>query len=214
MSEVVTQEKKTEAAPAVSLSAEQRKFNQAMQTARTLAASTIVPVHFRGKPEDVFACIMLGSELGFKPMMSLNSIVIIQGNATLKAQTMLATVKARCPSAIITITVDEEKKAVLVNAKRDADCPGYVATWTMEKAKQMGLTAKDNYIKQPMTMLRWRAISEALRIVFADILMGIYSSEEMMDMSDLQNSEKLNNSKDVQSLANELTKTFSGNASN
>lgn len=196
-----TQEKKPEVT--VTLSPEQRKFNQAMQTARTLASSSIVPTHFRGKPEDVFACIMLGSELGFKPMMSLNSIVMIQGNATLKAQTMLATVKARCPDALIVINVDEANKTVQVTAKRDDKDPGYTSTWNMDKAKMMGLTAKDNYIKQPMTMLRWRAISEALRVVFADILMGIHSAEEMMDMDQAptrqSNAEK----------AKELTKEFS-----
>lgn len=172
------------------LSAEQRKFNQAMQMAITLSKSTIVPVHFRGKPDDVFACIMLGSELGFKPMMSLNSIVMIQGSATLKAQTMLATVKARCPKAIIKITVDEVLKKVIVEAKRDVDDTGYIATWDMDKAKLMMLTTKDNWVKQPMTMLRWRAVSEALRIVFADILMGIYSAEEMMDMSEPKTTDK------------------------
>ena len=172
------------------LSPEQKKFNQAMNTAITLSKSTIVPVHFRGKPEDIFACIMLGSELGFKPMMSLNSIVMIQGNATLKAQTMLATVKARCPKAIIEICVDENKKQVEVFAKRDLDDPGYGSMWNMEKAKLMLLDKKDNWIKQPMTMLRWRAVSEALRMVFADILMGIYSSEEIMDQFEGKITEK------------------------
>ena len=172
------------------LSPEQKKFNQAMNTAITLSKSTIVPVHFRGKTEDIFACIMLGSELGFKPMMSLNSIVMIQGNATLKAQTMLATVKARCPKAIIEISVDENKKQVEVFAKRDLDDPGYGSMWNMEKAKLMLLDKKDNWIKQPMTMLRWRAVSEALRMVFADILMGIYSSEEIMDQFEGKITEK------------------------
>ena len=172
------------------LSPEQKKFNQAMNTAITLSKSTIVPMHFRGKPEDIFACIMLGSELGFKPMMSLNSIVMIQGNATLKAQTVLATVKARCPKAIIEISVDENKKQVEVFAKRDLDDPGYGSMWNMEKAKLMLLDKKDNWIKQPMTMLRWRAVSEALRMVFADILMGIYSSEEIMDQFEGKITEK------------------------
>src|ERR1022692_1585728 len=106
--------------PVLELSPEKKKFNQQMQIAVTLSKSTIVPLHFRGKPEDIFACVMLGAELGFQPMMSLNSIIIIQGNATLKAQTMLAIVKAKCPSAIISTDVNDEKKTVSVTAKRDA----------------------------------------------------------------------------------------------
>ena len=50
------------------------KFNQAVRLAQTLAKSKIVPVHFQNKPEDIFACLALGSELGFQPMQALNSI--------------------------------------------------------------------------------------------------------------------------------------------
>ncbi len=181
------------------LSNEAREFNRQMKISHTLAKSTIVPMHFRGKPDDIFACVMLGSELGFQPMMSLNSIVIIQGQATLKAQTMLAVVKSKCKSAIISIIVDEEKKIAVVKAQRDSDDPGYTATWDMAKAKNMGLSSKDNWIKQPTTMLRWRAVSEAVRMVFADVLMGIYSTEEFQDIEINTDKEK----------ALEATKTFS-----
>lgn len=161
------------------LSPEAREYNRQMKIAHTLSKSNIVPAHFRGKPEDVFACVMYGSELGMKPMMALNSIVMIQGNATMKAQTMMAVVRAKCPTAIFTIKVDEDKKIVSVRAQRDKDDLGYEAIWDMEKAKAMGLSHKDNYIKQPTTMLRWRASSEACRMVFSDLLMGIYATEEL-----------------------------------
>ena len=175
------------------LSPEAREFNRQMHIAKTLANTIIVPVHFRGKPADIFACVMLGSELGFKPMMSLNSISIIQGNATLKAQTMMALVRAKCPSSIFHIEVDEEKKIAIVKAQRDASDPGYTSTWDMAKAKSMGLSAKDNWIKQPTTMLRWRAVSEACRMVFADLLMGVYSTEEMEDVASKNESTTLAN---------------------
>jgi len=163
----------------IELSPEAREFNRQMKIAHTLAKSSIVPTHFRGKPDDIFACVMLGSELGFKPMMSLNSIVMIQGNATLKAQTMMAVVRAKCPTAVFTISVDEKNKTATVKAQRDSNDHGYEAFWDMEKAKAMGLSHKDNYLKQPTTMLRWRATSEAIRMVFADLLMGIYATEDM-----------------------------------
>lgn len=181
------------------LSPEAREFNRQMHVAHTLSKSSIVPVHFRGKPDDIFACVMLGSELGFQPMMSLNSIVMIQGAATLKAQTMLAVVKSKCKDAIISIDVDEEKKIATVKGQRDSSDPGYTSVWDLSKAKAMGLTSKDNWIKQPTTMLRWRAVSEMCRMVFADILMGIYSTEEFEDIN-------IQNDKDR---AAEATRTFS-----
>jgi|ERR1017187_5066523 hypothetical protein len=168
------------------LSPAQLEYNRQMQVAHTLSRSTIVPIHFRNKPDDIYACVMLGAELGFQPMMSLNSIVIIQGNVTLKAQTMLAVVRSKCQNAIITITPDETNKIVTVKAQRDINDPGYTSTWNLDKAKAMGLLSKDNYIKQPMTMLRWRACSESIRMVFADVLMGIHSTEELQDVEELK----------------------------
>lgn len=170
---------------------DETKFNQAIKLAGTLAKSSIVPSHFRGKPEDVFACLVLGAELGFQPMQSLNAIVMIQGNATLKAQTMLALVRSRCPKAIIEIT--EEGDTVSCLAKRDERDLGYKASWNKDKAYDAGFAkawdkenkkwiTKDNWVKQPKTMSRWRSVSEACRVVFPDILQGLYASEEIEDL--------------------------------
>lgn len=157
------------------------KFQHAVKIAGTLAKSSIVPQCFRGKPEDVFACLVLGAELGFKPMQALNAIVMIQGSATLKAQTQLSLVRANCPDAIINITLDEKNIIATVTVKRNQNDSGYVATWDLAKAKQMGLAGRDQWLKQPLNMAKWRAISEALRVVFPDVLQGIYSTEELQD---------------------------------
>ncbi len=153
------------------------KFNHAVKVAQTLAKSSIVPLHFKGKPEDIFACLVLGAELGFKPIQSLNSIVMIQGNATLKAVTMLAIARSKIKD--LSVNIEELNNAVRVTIKRGED--SYTALWSDEKAKAMGLSHKDNYIKQKMTMYRWRAISEALKIICPDVLMGLNTLEEMQD---------------------------------
>jgi hypothetical protein len=174
---------------------DESKFNQAVKLAATLAKSTIVPKHFQGHAEDVFACLVLGAELGFQPMQALNSIVMIQGNATLKAQTMLALVRSKCKDSVIEITSEVINGEVHVScfAKRDQRDPGYKATWSKKKAVDAKFAIswdkdlkkwveKHNWIVQPETMSRWRAIAEALRVIFPDVLMGIYSTEEMEDL--------------------------------
>ena len=177
---------------------DETKFNQAMKLAETLAKSAIVPLHFRGKPADVFSCLVLGAELGFQPMQALNAIVMIQGNTTLKAQTMLALVRAKCPKAIIKITTSDEKKSATCFVKRDEQDEGYTAYWDFEKAMTAKFAqswdkdlkkwiVKHNWQVQPTNMAKWRAISEALRVIFPDVLQGIYSTEEMEDVPPLRN---------------------------
>lgn len=160
------------------------KFNRAVKMAGTLAKSKIVPVHFQGKAEDIFAVILAGSEMGMQPMQSLNAFVMIQGQTAMKAQAQLAVVRSKLPNAYIKIEVDEQKliaKCTCARSKDDIE-NSYTATWDMSKATKMGLAGKQNYINQPLTMLRWRAITEALRAMFSDILLGFHAPEELEDL--------------------------------
>ncbi len=155
-------------------------FAQAVKVAGTLAKSTIVPLHFRGKPEDVFACLVLGAELGFKPMQALNSIVMIQGNATLKAQTQMALCIGKVPGLKVVFEEDVANSIVSCQVTRGEN--SFKSIWDDVKAGAMGLLGKDNYKKQKMTMYRWRSCSEALKIICPDILMAIDSFEDMIDL--------------------------------
>jgi len=157
---------------------DENKFNQAVKLASTLAKSTIVPMHFRNKPEEVFAALVMGAELGFQPMQALNSIVLIQGSATLKASTMLALARAKVKD--LQVKIIERENEVSATIERNGD--SYTATWNDSKAAAMGLLAKDNYKKQKMTMFRWRSLSEALKIMCPDILQGLNTAEEMEDL--------------------------------
>jgi len=51
--------------------------------------------------------------------------------------------------------------------------------WDMQRAKEAGLTGKDNYKKFPRQMLRARVISEGVRAVYPGVLQGMYTPEEV-----------------------------------
>ena len=62
----------------------------------------------------------------------------------------------------------------------------------------MGLTGKDNYKKQAVNMLKWRAVAESFRVTFPDVLMGLYAPEEFQDFDgkELRTVENLTPSKE------------------
>lgn len=160
------------------------KLESLTKAAGMLAKSTMIPRAYQGKAQDVFAVIVSGAELGLSPMQSLRSFHVIQGNACMSAQTMLALVRSKMKNCAIKIELDEENLVAKCSVMRDKDQDfiDYVSTWDMEKAGTMGLAGRDQYKKQPMTMLKWRAVAEACRSVFSDVLYGIYASEEFMDI--------------------------------
>ncbi len=149
-----------------------------MKLASTLAKSTVVPQHFRGKPEDVFACLVMGSELGFQPMTSLNSFVNIQGTTAPKAQAMLSLAKSRLANLVVVI----EEKESEVKTTMTLDKNTYTSTWNDKRAADMGLLGKDNYRKQKLTMFKWRSVSDCLKIICPHILNGLSMAEEYQDL--------------------------------
>src|SRR3990167_1879798 len=53
------------------------------------------------------------------------------------------------------------------------------------RATALGLASRDNWQKQPQTMLQWRAISEACRVGFPDAICGLFTPEEIAEGVDL-----------------------------
>jgi hypothetical protein len=158
-------------------------LDKMMKFAETLAASSLVPVALRNKPQDIVVVLQTGLELGLKPMQSLQSIHVIQGTPTMSGRLMLALIRSRCPRAFIKIEQGANMAKVTMarsSEKADMDC-AYTATWDLKRAEAMGLLVRDQWKKQPGNMLLWRAVSEAARFVFSDIIMNAYVPDEAED---------------------------------
>lgn len=157
-----------------------------VRAATMLSKSKVIPYHLQGeaKVADVFAILVMGMELGLKPMQALNSIHVIQGRATLSAQLMLSIVKRRCPDfrLSIKITGDQANPVVNVKGTRHGGDEEFVTTWDMNRAATLGLIGKDNWKKQPLTMLQWRATSEVCRFLAPEAVLGIYTEDEAQDI--------------------------------
>jgi hypothetical protein len=162
-------------------------FSELMQAADFLSKSQLIPASIRGKPADVAIILQTGLEVGIPPMQALNGIDVIQGKIAISPQLGLALVRSRVPNALITTEADKATMTVKVTMARDKNDPStaYTAVWDMARAQKMGLTGKDNYQKQPLTMLQWRATMDALRMVFPDVLKGLaYSPDEAEEIAD------------------------------
>lgn len=120
--------------------------------------------------------MLKGFELGISPMQALDGIQVIQGKTTVSPQLMLALINRS--GQLEDIKIDGDAKVCTVMMKRVGRSP-HTETFSMENAKAMGLADKDNYRKQPAVMLKWRAVSACARIVFSDVIQGLYTPEEM-----------------------------------
>ena len=150
---------------------------QASLIAASLAKTTFVPASLRGKPLDIAAAILAGQELGLKPMATLRSIDVIQGTPALRAHAMRGLVQSRGHTVEV---VESDDGHCVVRGRRHQTDEWQTVEWTLDRAKKMGLLDKDQWKKQPRTMLVARATSEMCRLVASDVLYAMpYAAEEL-----------------------------------
>ena len=131
-------------------------------------------------PQAILVAVMLGRDLGMPgAVTALNSIHVIQGRPTLKTETMVALVnRSGRADYLKMVELTEERCVVKTHKKGDPDPDPTVVTFTIEHAKKMGLLSRDQWQKQPETMLMWRAYAKIIRAVYPEITMGLYGMEE------------------------------------
>lgn len=150
-------------------------MNRMIKLAKVVSQTTMVPRADQGKVDQVFAKIMFGAGLGLQPMESLWSIHMIEGKPTLSSAAM-RTLVARAGHSITPVEMTDEKVTVVGKRKDGAEL---TVTWTVDDAKQAQLWGKDNWKKYPRQMLLARASAECARALFADVLGGLYTEEEL-----------------------------------
>mgnify|MGYP002232740879 CR=1 FL=1 len=120
--------------------------------------------------------------IGLNGVQSLQNITVINGTPTASASFITGLV--RHSGHKLWTEKDPQNLSVTAFVQR-ADDPEHVVSVTRDKAwaQQMGLLSKDNYRKQPLTMLTWRAITAAAREACPEILFGVqYTPDELYDM--------------------------------
>ena len=154
---------------------------EAMELAKLMATSTLIPASFKDKPGDILLCIQMGMEIGMNPFQALRSIAVINGRATIWGDAMLALVLA---SPVCEYVREEESTSQrgVCRVKRKDDPQEHISVFTLEDAKRAGLLGKQGPWQQHTgRMLKLRARGFALRDKFADVLAGLVSYEEAID---------------------------------
>jgi len=141
-----------------------------------------VPDALKGKPSAVWAILALGAELGLTgPMGALSGIHVISGRPSPSPQTMLALCLRHPACEFFTfLSKESDDNSASWIAKRRGSDP-VPLTFTIEEARRLNYTSKDQWRKQPNVMLRWRAMAALARLVFPDVTMGLYTTDEVAD---------------------------------
>ena len=147
--------------------------------AEVLVKSGMLPGSVK-TPEAAVAIMVLGRELGFKPMQSFRMIDVIQGRPTVNAAGMAGMVQDFCRQhGGYLRAVETTPEQVTVEFKR-AEWPSpHRLTFSLEDAKRANLLGKDTWKQYPQQMCYARAVSAAARMGWPEVVGGIYDPEEL-----------------------------------
>lgn len=156
-------------------------LGEAIEFARIIANSDLVPKDYRGKPGNVLIAVQMGAELGLAPMQSVQNIAVINGRPSVWGDALLAIVLAQPDCEDVQETEDPGKSATCTVVRRGRK--PVVRTFSVDDAKRAKLWGKQGpWTDYPQRMLQMRARSWACRDSYADALRGLHSAEEVLDI--------------------------------
>lgn len=136
-----------------------------------------------GTPQAVLSTVMLGRELGLPAMASLRGVHIIEGRHALSAQTMVALVLKSGLAEYFRPVSFSETEATYETLRKGPGNQPIRLTHTIAMATQAGLLKeKSGWLKNPTDMLVARASSRLARMVYPDIVGGLYTPDELSEL--------------------------------
>ncbi|MGC8978828.1 hypothetical protein [Caldisericum sp.] len=122
--------------------------------------------------------ILAGQEMGIGPFQAMDGIDIIGGRISISPLLLASILKSQNKYNYRVIESTETK--CLLAFYENGKHIGF-SDFTLEEAKKMGLSNKENWIKQPKTMLFWRCLSRGIRMFAPDLYRGlrVYIPEEL-----------------------------------
>jgi len=132
---------------------------------------------------DAFFLVGYGNELGISPFSALRTIYVVNGVPTCSGEMMLALIRRSGLLASNQIEELLDNNGKFIGAKctmtrKDTNETISIA-FTLEDAKTAGLMGKSVWKSYPKNMCRWRAVSNVAKLLFGDVIGGLYTFEEI-----------------------------------
>lgn len=184
--------------------------NRTKEFLQTLIDSKSLPSHIKNV-ETAFTIAQMGKELGFATMMALHYIIPIQGKLTLSAKALNALLRKGGVKFIteedgVYVYADGTTSDILKQDAKPIDRRTTIkfyrdgmeekCSFTWRDAEKQELTGKNNWVRMPKEMLYARCLAKGSNRIGADLLLGLYTTEEMVDVLNVSESNVRRNEED------------------
>lgn len=150
-------------------------ITQLFRMAKVWWESGLLPKHV-DSPAKALTIAMMGDALGINYLTALQELYVVHGTVGCKAKLARAMVLRSGLVESYSLVTSATSATFRITRK---GFPEHVETVTMEQAKRAGWTKNEKYQTEPETMLGERASMRGLRKVFPDVILGLYSYDEL-----------------------------------
>ena len=182
--------------PDFSVAREIMPVEKMMEMSTMLANSTIVPDTYRNRPENCFIAIDLASRMGVPVLTLMQNLFVIQGRPSFSGQAVASMIRSYPHFRKVTLEYAGERGTAswgaYVTAERVSDgrlLKGTTVTLGMAKAEGWLDKKGSKWLTMPEQMLAYRAYAFFGRVHVPELMMGLQTAEEVLDVQPVEQDE-------------------------
>ena len=164
-------------------------FEEAQRIAKALASSTLIPPQFQGQAgyANCLVALNISRRMGMDPLMVMQNLFIIHGRPSWSSQFIIGLINGcgRFSPLRYEITGKGDTlacTAVATELSSGEELRGPEVTMAMAKREGWATKAGSKWQTMPELMIRYRAAAFWGRLYIPELLVGIQTQEEVLDV--------------------------------
>lgn len=162
-------------------------FEHAQRVAKMLASSTLIPKDYQGNVQNTMIAMEMATRIGASPLMVMQNLNIIHGKPSWSSTFIIAALNACNKFSPLRFVMSGEGEeygcmAWAYDAETKEKLEGPKVTMKMANAEGWVSKAGSKWKTMPELMFRYRAAAFFGRLYAPEILMGMMTAEEIMDI--------------------------------
>lgn len=169
-------------------------FEDGQRIAKGLCTSNLVPEAYKGNVANTMVALEMANRINISPFMVMQNLHIIKGKPSWSSTFIISALNTCGRFEPIRFKFEGEAdeygcRAVTKDIKTGESIIGPIVTWKMVKAEGWLSKSGSKWKTMPELMFQYRAAAFFGRLYAPDILTGMQSVEEVVDVSSTANNE-------------------------
>jgi hypothetical protein len=163
------------------------QFEHAQRIAKVLSSSDLVPTQYKNNVANPLVALEMANRMGASPLMVMQNLHIIHGRPSWGSSFIIASLNSCGRFTTLRFQGDANKcKAVATDKATGEVLEGPTVSLEMAKAEGWLDKAGSKWKTMPELMLKYRAAAFFGRLFAPEVLMGMQTSEEVIDITPMQ----------------------------